>query len=408
MASRSSPRKSSSSKRREALALLLRDGRTVPYPTAGVISAAVELKRIGLVTVLRREFVLCAEPRDRDFPYTRNRSCQGRIHLREDADEDGNDYRCPECDRVVFPQRNSKAKHLEIQVSICAEGVIHYVRGQLGRDGFAVKDVAAAVFRVDGAAADVFVCIAELCGDETYLTRDRACSQPTLYIAVDETTMHERFLPEQWVTKVCLADLLCGKVDLIGLVKQLARDGTPRSVLNVSVPVYSAGPPLVIVPHKGDPRQRQFFVEFTAKALRVNGVTILASQAKTRFRVFGVLWKRYLEDLGAGKSAEEFRTAKVKGIAQEMAKPPGRAVDEDAIRRTLNRLQGDIATAVKKITGDPIGREDIIESVRWTGQNDTDFGYRINPRTVVARPVNCIGTEAPATSAAASANRVRV
>lgn len=406
MASRSSRQKSNSSKRRDALALLLRDGRSVPYPASEVVSAAAELERSGLATVLRREFVTCAEPQDRDIAYTTNRSCTGRVYLRRDADEGGHDYRCPECDRVVFPHRNSKARHLDLQVSICADAVVGYVRGQLDHDGITAKEVAAGVFRVDGAEADVFVCIAELCGDEAYLTQDRARSQPTLYIAVDETTMHERFLPEEWVTETCLADLLCGEVDLLSLVKQRARDGIPRSVLNASIPVYSAGPPSIIVPGKDNPRRRQFFVEFTAKVLRVNGVTILASQAKTRFRVFGVLWKRFLEDLSAGKSAEEFRTAPVKGIAQDLAKPPGKSVDEEAIRRTLNRLQGDIETAIKKYKGDPIGREDIIESVRWTGQNDTEFGFRINPRTVVARPVNGIGTIPPAISAAASSRRV--
>ena len=54
---------------------------------------------------------------------------------------------------------------------------------------------------------------------------------------------------------------------------------------------------------------------------------------------------------------------------------------------------------------DPIGREDIIETVRWKWQDDADFGYRINPRTVVARPLESTIPAVPATAAAAPARR---
>jgi hypothetical protein len=41
---------------------------------------------------------------------------------------------------------------------------------------------------------------------------------------------------------------------------------------------------------------------------------------------------------------------------------------------------------VRRKLGDAIDREDIIETDRRAGQMDEDFGYRINPRTVCARP----------------------
>lgn len=401
MASRSSRQRSNSSSRRDALALLLRDGRTVPDPPGHVLSATDELERGGLVSVSRREFVLCAEPRDRDFPRTKNRRCPGRVYLRENADEAGHDYRCPECERVVFPQHFRKARHLELQITVCADAVIRYVRDQFCLDGFAAKDVSDATFRIEGAGRDVYVCVADLCGNEQFLARDWARNQPTLYVAVDESTMGDRFLPEEWVSKTCLADVLCGMADPVAMVNRLAQDGAPRGILNASVPIYATGPPPIIAAGAPAPRGRQFVVEAKEKSIRVNGVEVAARQAKTRSQIFEVLWQRFLEDLRDGRSPAEFGVVDVKTLADHLKKDP------ELIRRTVNRFQEDIETAVKRKSGDAIGREDIIETVRRAGQLDTDFGYRVNPRTVVARPLENDGTGVAATSRAASASRAR-
>lgn len=400
MASRSSRPKSSSSNRRELLALLLREGRSISDPTSSVLKAADDLRRSGLVVVERQEFVLCAEPTDRDFSRTKNRSCPGRVYLRQDADEAGHDYRCPECERVVFPAHFRKAQHLELQITVCPDAVIQYVRDQLSHDGLSVKAVSGGVFRLEGAGRDVHVCIADLCADEQFLARDWARNQPTLYVVVDESTMGDRFLPEEWVTSNCLADVLCGQVDLVAAAKRLAQTGAPQQVINASVPLYATGPRPVVAARERDDAGRRFLVEVRKEAVRINGVEVTAPQAKLRFQVFDVLWRKFLEDLRDGKAPDQFRAAGLKELAEQLKR------DEDLIRRTVNRLQEDIETALKKKRGDPIGREDIIETVRRTGQLDIDFGYRINPRTVVARPLESDGPDA-VTSRAASASRAR-
>lgn len=399
MASRSSRPKSSSSSRRETLALLLREGRSVSDPTSGVLKAAEDLHRSGLVTVARREFVFCAEPKDRDFSRTKNQSCPGRVYLRQDADEAGHDYRCPECERVVFPARFRKAHRLELQITVCPDAVIQYVRDQLSQDGLSVKAMSGGVFRLEGIGRDVHVCIADLCADEQFLARDWARNQPTLYVAVDESTMNDRFLPEDWVTSVGLADVLCGQVDLVAAAKRLAQTGTPQQVINASVPLYATGPRPIVAARQRDARGRQFLVEMRDTFIRVNGVEVAARQAKTRAQIFAVLWQRFLEDVKDGRSPAEFRTVNVDALAAQLKKDP------ELIRRTVNRFQEDIEVEVKKKSGEAIGREDIIETVRRAGQLDANFGYRINPRTVVTRPAEGVGPECAATSHVASASR---
>ena len=70
-----------------------------------------------------------------------------------------------------------------------------------------------------------------------------------------------------------------------------------------------------------------------------------------------------------------------------LAARTGRAfVDEMTIRRTLNRLQTDLADTLRRRLGIPIQREDIIETCRWSGQGQREFGYRLNPFVVAVRP----------------------
>ncbi len=155
-----------------------------------------------------------------------------------------------------------------------------------------------------------------------------------------------------------------------------------------SIPVYARGPaPIVVEPIQPATRKRTFIVELGETTVKVNGETVVAPQSGTRHDVFRILWRQYIEDLKKGSPASEFKALKVKEVADQLGEMQEKQIYDDAtVRRTINRLQEDIETAVKKKLGDPIGREDIVQTCRWTGSNDKDYGYRLNPYTVVARP----------------------
>ncbi len=104
--------------------------------------------------------------------------------------------------------------------------------------------------------------------------------------------------------------------------------------------------------------------------------------------MFQVLWERFLEDIKEGNSPADFHAMSVKEIASALDKQTGRYTDDlTTTRRNINRLQSSIETAVKKNLGSPIDREDIVQTCKWQGTSDDNFGYRINPFTVVARPL---------------------
>lgn len=387
MASSSSRRKNVSSVSRESAERLLCDGTTVPNPSGNLKAAADSLAKLGLITATSREFVRCAEPLDRDFP-PRNRNCPGRIYLENGLDEAGYDYLCPECNRPVFPVRYHKRRTAELQVHVDPAGVGAYVEQALGKLKSPVRRLGDGVFRVDEGDVGVIVCIADCCTDDKYLTRDWASNHPTLYVCVNERAMQDRFLAEDWLERCSLADVLAGQVDLSARVAELATKGPPRSVLNASLPVYAkAHRPIVVEPVSSAHFDRMFVVEVGKKTVRVNGEMVVAPQSGARFAVFKILWGRFLQAVLDGTPPSEHVPLSINDLAKELEQLDGGYRDDlDNLRRAVNRLQSDIEKAVKQKLGLPIDREDIIQTCRWKGADAGDYGYRINPATVAARP----------------------
>lgn len=386
MASPSSQRKSGSSSSREEIASLLRDGAIHRDPTAEMLKAASLLEKLGLARPLIRQYVLCSDPQDSDFP-PRQRHCQGRIYLEENLDEPGCEYRCPECDRPVFPQRYGKRGHKELRSRIVPDGVKSFVRNEMAKLQVNVKDVAESTFRIDLGNMGVVVCILDYCHEDRFHSRDWAKTHPTCYLNVNPDYA-ERFLPEKWLTRISLADIVVGKVNLDEALRELASAGSPAAVMDASVPVYSKTvAPVVVDPGAGHGKQRRFVVEVGPKTVRVGGEEVVAPQADIRFEVFRILWDRHLEDLRGGRKTEDFTPMRLSDIVKKVEERTQREIeDETSIRRAINRLQADIEKAFKKKVGDPIDREDIIETCAWKGQQAGESGYRINPRTVCVRP----------------------
>ena len=380
-------RRSSSSGDRDEVAQLLQDGAVFHEPSATLAAAADRLSSLRLVSVERSSYVVCADPAERDFRFVRDRVCKGRVVLRRGADEAGNDYACPACHRVVYPVRSGKRVRSLLRVAVQVEGVLSYVRDELATLGADVRDVAAGVFRVDVGELGVVVCVVEYCEAEKYVSQQWASIAPTCYVTVDPAHAADGFLAT-WTTKAALADVVSGTVDLCALVRRLADEGTPVGVVPASPRVYSRPvAPVVIGEAAAVAPGRRFIVEAAADSVRVEGVDVIARQADVRFEVFWVLWKQFLADLHAERAAEDFAFLPLADIVAKLQSEFRRSSDDDeSVRKVLNNLQASIETAVKTRVGAPIGREDVIEMRRSAGKGGGKFGYRINPRTVCARP----------------------
>jgi hypothetical protein len=383
----SRPRRSSSNDHREEFARLLQDGAVFPEPSAALVAAADRLTSLGLIAVQRSSYVVCADPRERDFRFLRNRACQGRIVLRPGADEAENAYRCPACDRVVYPERYGKRARPELRVAVQAGGVLSYVRSEIAKLGVEVDDVAAGVFRVDLGGMGVVVCLVDYCDAAKYVSQQWALMTPTCYVTIDPAHAAEGFLVT-WTTKAALAEIVADVVNLGTLVRRLAAEGTPTGVVPESPRVHSRpvapvkiGEPAVQAPG------RRFVVEVSKETIRVEGIEVVAPQAGTRLEVFRILWNEFLDDLREGRSPEDFTLLTIEAIVGRLEKKTGKRVDDvDTVGRALRRLRDDMATAVRKELGLPIDGEDLIENRSGAGAAEGASGYRVNPRCVCTRP----------------------
>jgi len=387
MASQSSQRKNVSSVNRKEAVKLLRDGAVIQSPTSTLLETAERLEKAGLIETQIQEYVLCADPKDADFP-PRNRHCSGRIYLKDGLDEPGYEYRCSECERPVFPKRHRKRRHRELHTKISVQGVESYVLALLTKFKESVRRIADAVYLVGIGDLGVVVCIADYCSEEKFITRDWASTNPTCYIVVNPKGFEERFLKEEWVQRVSLTDVVSGAVDLEKIVREQAASGSPSSIRKVSIPVYTKGPvPVVIEPLEPSVKDHRFVVETGPNVVLVEGEIVVAPQAGIRYKIFRILWDRFLDDLKQALSPDLYSPTNIKDMIRELESRTGKHIDDEMnIRRSINRLQTDIETAVKRKLGLPIDREDIIQTCRWKGQSEGDYGYRINPFTVTARP----------------------
>jgi len=385
MASSPCPRKSDSNDERELIARLLEDGSVIDQPSPAVTELAKRLEGLGLIKVARREYVRCVNFHDRDIP-SRDRSCSGKIYLDDRLDEGGDDYRCPACNRVVYPFRHRKGRFKDIRSNVVSESVLAYLLRELAETKATVKELARGAYRADVGDLGVAVCIVDLC-PEKFLAHDWARSQPTCYIGVNARRLRERFLDQDWLVRVPLSEIITGVVRLPDLLQKAVDASRTASVPNASVPVFSRGAPPIVndsVPQFATPRC--FFVELGLNTVRVNGEVIVNPQAGPRYHIFRILLKRFFDDAAEGRAANAFRPMSLQDIVDALGEATDKYYEDvEGVRRTINRLQDDIERTVKQKLGQPIDRDDIIQTCPWKGQGKNDFGYRINPMTVAVR-----------------------
>lgn len=387
MASRFSPRKSDSRVAREHATALLEDGARIEKPSDELIAAAEQLHEQGLIDFSIREYVNCSEPRDRDFP-PRNRHCQGRIFLEEGRDEDGDEIRCPKCERPVRPYSLGKLRHRLLQTTVRQAGAIAWMCRRLEKMSTDVRDLGDGALHVGGFGdLGVVVCVVDADGrvDTRFNTRDYAATNPVLYVTINPRVPDGRLLKDEWIRRAALVDLIVGDADLRKLLSDLAASPRPMSVCKADIPVYAKGHVLIQPEEKPRP-ERVFCIELHDNVVLIDGEIVVNPQAGPRLTLFRILWKQFLEDLSKGLPAHEFNALNMRRLLKLMEDQGRRYDDETSLRKVINNLQSDIETVVKRKLGRPIGREDIVQTCRMTSQADTAAGYRLNPFSVAIRP----------------------
>lgn len=119
---------------------------------------ARQLAYRGLLRIEERTFVRCVNPLDPDQNrLSKDRLCDGRIYLNPRFDESNHDYRCPHCNRIVFPSRKRKTQSIRLVPE--DDAITALIEGQIRAAGFDPVERPRGLYRVatDGGQADVCV-----------------------------------------------------------------------------------------------------------------------------------------------------------------------------------------------------------------------------------------------------------
>lgn len=254
-------------------------------------------------------------------------------------------------------------------------------------DGF--REECDFVCRIEADSKLGWVCVVDFCGDEQYLDRERASLNPTCYVYVDEQCCNDRFRPDDWIVRISLTDILCGKQNLVEIAMITAQAGSAKGVKKASLPVYSIGPRPICEPVESTKPGRSFELEIYTDHVALKGEPILTRKATAQMKIFRVLLDVFCEDLKNGVPPDAYRSMTIEEITNALADADDPdAADYETTRRTINRLQEGLEVAVKKNVGDPIDRMDIIQSMNLSDDKTNEHGYRLNPSTIILRPVN--------------------
>lgn len=389
MVSRSSRRKNASKSSPELLDKLLADG-TQSRPSAELRVAADDLVERGIIALDERQYVRCANAEDtEDFRYVKNRNCRGRVYLEDGLDLYGDDYKCPDCDRPIYPGK--KKQYDEWRVRLLPNGVKAFVESALKEAGLTWKEKAPWGFRVDVGDEEVWLCIVDFCESCQHMTREWAVANQNkaLWLVVHPRGKTERFLQEDWLPVVSLSELLTGGASLNSLLQARAACNPATNLGNPSLPIYTKGRrhPATFETEMPPNPDRLFIVQVGDREVFVNSHRVIARQSSTAFAIFNILHKRFLARFAEDANDEDATAIPAKELCSLLYDDTGgEPASEESLGKAIGRIRQNIEKAIKKNTGMPIDECDVIETVRWKGIGEGEYGYRLNPVSVAIRP----------------------
>ncbi|WP_353274677.1 hypothetical protein [Wolbachia endosymbiont (group B) of Hofmannophila pseudospretella] len=133
------------------------------------------------------------------------------------------------------------------------------------------------------------------------------------------------------------------------------------------------------------PKEKELLkLQLIEGSLYVNNIEILNKKAVACMKVLRVLFEQFLNDCKKELPPEKHMLLRITEIEKRLNLDP-EADPEHHIRKPLNTIQRTIKTTLAKKLGLNIERNDVIQTVGWPGSSRRDYGYRINPFTVVVR-----------------------
>jgi hypothetical protein len=363
---------------------LLQDGRVVDDPTE---DERAELRRLeqglGLIEVSWRTYFLCVDHADDvDLVHAWKRDCDQKIEIDSVAaddpiqHEDDLRYVCRECGRVHWPTRRRRTLYDRAVVSMPDERIASFLEHCARElDPRAQQLDGLPVYRLAIAGREVHACLLDVCTETRFATRSFATTNAVVYVTSAPRVFTDRFAGgDEWLRPLPLHELAeHGSPALRSRLQARAADpmlAAAERPARAYLPLRSPAPRV----H----RQRMGVHDLVIgdRTVTLDGVEVLSSRAKTQVAVLAALAKRRVEDLAAGRTADECRWFHTKTLLEALGAATA-TDDAETIAKHINRARADIAAKYEEQTGIVIGDSEIIES--------SPKGYRLNPARVAVR-----------------------
>ncbi len=163
---------------------IFKRGKKIDLPAPTIEATVERLAYMGLLTVERRTYVRCVNPLDDDQQYVKDTSCAGRIMLRADLDADNQDFRCPDCGRVIYPAKKQKFQMMKLRP--VQEAIRGFIRGLLEQLGVEVREDPNGLFRLSGRAGEVQVAVADFCQQRAVFKKGYPAVESLVFVVGNE------------------------------------------------------------------------------------------------------------------------------------------------------------------------------------------------------------------------------
>lgn len=363
---------------RQIVTNLLRSSDSYDTPSRDYLEVAQYLSSLRFVNLREYYFIICANDEDEFDFHVINPFCNNRLEIVSDYDEDyDNPIMCDLCERDILPDTYKKQRYFSLEVKVNHLKVIEWFEKQLASLKITCNKVATGVYYVIVDTSLISLIIPECRPDNSYSAVDKLKTTPTALITFNK----ESLKPPLNLHIVPIADLICEDQSLNEVLHQTVEKGVPELLPNVSFQAFNCYSYIPLQQTKSTPAEKTFQLHIKGNDICVNGIGVIETQSKSG-RIFFIFLDQFFHDFKSGISPEQYKTLNVGEIANRLENIHD---VEQQIRKPINRMQKTIAEKLAITLGLNVKKDDIIQTLPWSGIGTKEYGYRLNPFTIVLK-----------------------
>ena len=328
-------------------------------------------------------FVKCYNHRDvEDLKFVSNHDCHNQIYIEPDFDEDCDDLVCDSCGRYILPNTHSKQRFVETSVELNYKVFEKFIEDSMHQQEIAFHRLSKGIYAAMSPHGLATIVVMDLCDDYRYLTVDKLKASPTLLLNIRDK------LPKTGleVQRLSVADFVVMPEILADSIMATCKQGVADNLPNQSASVLPF-PSINLAESKPAIEEKYLEIKINDAGVSINDIVVVGRQASSRLLIFRLLLEQYWQDFEVAKPSEQHSFLNMNQLSDLMEPHVGMISDlEQQIRRPLNKMQKVIQEILARNLGLPVQRHDVIETRGWPGcNNKQEFGYRLNPNTLLFR-----------------------